>query len=103
MSVSMIATKDLKYRTRHLKAGEGFRVKSEREAAVLVHLKRAERGDNMNRKVALDDARAQVGMKPISQETEEIKVWRERYEATLGKRAFNGWSIDKLKEKIADA
>lgn len=103
MSVPMIARKDLKYQTRRLKAGENFRVKSEREAKVLIHLKKAEREDNPNRKVALDDARQKVGMPPISKDSEDIKVWRDKYQEAFGKRPFNGWDIETLKEKIAKA
>lgn len=102
MSVPMIARKDMKYRTRRLKAGDGFRVKSEKEAKVLMHLKQAEREDNPNRKVALDDARAKVGLAPLSKDSDDIKVWREKYEAALGKRAWPGWDIDILKAKIAE-
>ena len=103
MSISMIATKDMRYRTRHLKAGDGFRVKNEREARVLAHMKKAERGDNVNRKVALDDVRASVGLGSLSKESEDIAEWRAKYFAALGKRPFNGWSIQTLKEKIAEA
>lgn len=103
MSIPMIARKDLKYQTRRLKAGENFRVKSEREAKVLIHLKKAEREDNPNRKVALDDAREKVGMAPLSKDSEDIKVWRDKYQEVFDKRPFNGWDIETLKEKIASA
>jgi hypothetical protein len=103
MSISMIATKDMRYRTRHLKAGDGFRVKNEREARVLTHMKKAERGDSGNRKVALDDVRASVGLGALSKDSEDIKAVRDEYEAKVGKRPFNGWSIETLKEKIAEA
>lgn len=103
MSVDLKAIKPLKYRTRRLLPGEDFRVKNEREARVLVGLKKAERNANPNRKVALDDAREKVGMAPISPDSDDIKVWRDRYADKLGKRPFNGWSIDQLKEKIAEA
>jgi hypothetical protein len=103
MSIPMIATKDLRYATRRLKAGDGFRVKCERDARVLVHLKKAEREDNENRKVALDDARAKVGMAPLSKDSDDIKALRDEYFDKFGKRAFNGWSADQLKEKLAGA
>lgn len=103
MSVPMIAVKPLKYRTRHMEPGTHFRVKNEKEAKVLLHLKKAERAHNENRKVALDDARAEVGLPPISADSDDIKVWRERYEEALGKRPFNGWDIATLKQKIAGA
>lgn len=103
MSIPMTAVKDLRYRTRRLKAGDDFRVKNEREARVLVHLKKAERNDNENRKIALDDARSQVGLPALSRDSEDIKIWRERYQEVVGRRPFNGWSIDQLKEKIAEA
>lgn len=103
MSVPMIARKDLKYRTRRMKAGEEFRVKSDKEAKVLMHLKKAERCDNENRKVALDDARSTVGLPPLSRDSEDIAVWREKYTEAVGRRPFNGWGIDELKRRIAEA
>ena len=102
MSVGMKAIKPLKYRTRRLLPGDDFRVKSDREAKVLVHLKKAERTDNSNRNVALDDAREKVGLTPLSKDSEDIKEWRDRYTEKFGRRPFNGWSIDQLKEKIAE-
>lgn len=103
MSVDLKAIKPLKYRTRQLLPGQDFRVKNEREARVLVALKKAERNANPNRNVALDDARAKVGLTPLSKDSDDIKVWREKYFDTFGKRPFNGWSIAQLKEKIAEA
>jgi hypothetical protein len=103
MSIPMVARKAMKYRTRMLQAGDEFRVKNEREAKVLAHLKRAERTDNPNVRVALDDARATVGMAPVSKDSEDIKAVRDEYEAVFGKRPFNGWDIDTLREKIASA
>ena len=104
MSVEMRAVKPLKYRTRHLVPGENFRVKNSREAKVLTHLKKAECTGNADAKVALDDARAKVGMAPISPASESIAELRERYaEAYQGKRPFNGWSTAQLKAKIAEA
>lgn len=103
MSVEMIATKDLKYRTRRLKTGDGFRVKNDREAKVLAYLKKAERVANVNTQVALDDARAKVGLAPLSKDSESIAELREQYFEAFGKRAFNGWSSVVLKAKIAEA
>lgn len=101
MSVNLKAIKALKYRTRRLLPDDDFRVKNEREARVLVALGKAVRNDNANRKVALDDARAKVGMPPISKDSDDIKALRDEYHEKFGKRAFNGWSADQLKEKIA--
>jgi hypothetical protein len=103
MSISLKAVKPLKYRTRRLLPGDDFRVKNEREARVLVGLRKAERNDNENRKVALDDARAKVGMVPLSKDSDDIKALRDEYFDKFGKRAFNGWSADQLKEKLAGA
>lgn len=103
MSIPMIARKDLRYRTRRLKAGDHFRVKSRQEARVLAYMKKADLVDNENVKVALDDARERVGLPPLSKDSEDIAVWREKYQAALGRRPFNGWSIAQLKEKIAEA
>jgi hypothetical protein len=101
MSVEMIATKDLKYRTRRLKAGDGFRVKNSREAKVLAHLGRAEMAANANREVALDDARAQVALPPLSKDSTDIGTLRAQYAEKFGKRPFNGWSAAQLQEKLA--
>lgn len=103
MSVPMIARKDMKYRTRRLKAGDHFRVKSAREARFIAHLKQADRVDNENVKVALDDARDTVGLPPLSKESDDIRVWREKYQAKFDRRPFNGWDIPTLKAKIAEA
>lgn len=103
MSIPMIARKDLRYRTRRLMAGEEFRVKNEQQAKVLQALKKAERIDNPNPRVALDDARETVGLAPISKDSEDIRALRDEYFAKFGKRAFNGWSADVLREKIGAA
>lgn len=102
MSIPMIARKDMKYRTRRLQAGESFRVKNEQEARVLAHLKKAEREDNPDRHIALDDARAQVGLPPLSKASEDIAEVRAEYIEKLGKRPFPGWSIEVLREKMAE-
>lgn len=103
MSVELIAVKPLKYRTRMMVPGQNFRVKNEREARVLVHLKRAERVDNADRYVALDDARAKVGLPALSKVTEDINALRVEYLGKIGRRPFNGWDAETLKEKIASA
>lgn len=103
MSVEMIARKDLKYQTRRLKAGDGFRVKNLREAKVLAHLRKAEMVANPNPKIALDDAREKVGMKPLSKDSETIAELRAEYQAKFDKRPFNGWDIRILRQKIAEA
>lgn len=103
MSIEMRVVKPLKYKTRRLLPGENFRVKSESEARILTHIKRAERVDNANRKVALDDRRAEVGMAPLSKDSEDIAVVRQEYFEKLGRRPFNGWDIPTLREKIAEA
>lgn len=101
MSVEMVAVKPLKYRTRRLLPGDHFRVKGDRDAKALVFLKRAERTDNPDRRVALDDARAEVGMLPLSEAGESIAVVRQQYFDKFGRRPFNGWSVAQLREKIA--
>jgi hypothetical protein len=40
-------------------------------------------------------------MAPISKDSEAIRALRDEYFAKFGKRAFNGWSADVLREKIA--
>lgn len=101
MSINLKAIKALKYRTRRLLPDDDFRVKNEREARVLVALGKAVRNDNPNRRVALDDARAKVGMEPISRDSEEIKALRDSYAERFGSRPFMGWSAEQLKEKLA--
>lgn len=103
MSVEMIARKDLKYQTRRLKAGDGFRAKNLREAKILAHLKKAEIVANPNALIALDDAREKVGLTPLSKDSEAIATLRAEYQDKFGKRAFNGWSAEQLKQKIAEA
>lgn len=103
MSVEMRAVKPLKYRTRHLVPGDHFRVKNSREAKVLTHLKKAECTGNADPKIALDDARAKVGLAPLSPASESIAELRDEYAELFGKRPFNGWSAEQIKAKIAEA
>lgn len=107
MSIEMRAVKPLKYRTRRLlpeddgREADTFRVKNMREAKVLVALKKAEFVGNPNVRVALDDARAKVGLPPVSKDSETIAELREQYFEKMGKRPFNGWDAKTLKEKMA--
>lgn len=82
MRVPMIATRDLTYATRRLKAGDAFEAVSSNDARVLRAIKKADH--------APDPA-------------DDISHLRSVYQEKFGKRAFNGWDADTLKEKIANA
>jgi hypothetical protein len=93
MAVRMIATRDMTYATRRLKAGDEIADVSGPNARLLTALGRARQVD------AAQEARdaaaeAQANAKALL---------RDEYERVLGKRPFNGWDADTLREKIAEA
>lgn len=83
MRVPMIATKDLTYATRRLKADDQFDA-SRTDARVLS---------------ALGRARLMEG--PAPEPVDERIALREAYENKYNKRPFMGWDADTLREKIA--
>ena len=83
MRVPMIATKDLTYATRRLRADDAFEA-SRSHARVLAALGRA--------REALP-----VAPEPVDERVE----LREAYETKFGKRPYMGWDAETLREKIA--
>lgn len=90
MGVRMIATKDMAYGTRRLKAGDEIADVSGPNARLLTALGRARevaRGEKKEVQAEIQqDAKAAL---------------REEYERVFGKRPFNGWDADVLREKLA--
>lgn len=88
----MIATKDMTYATRRLQAGDEIQNVSGPNARLLTALGRArlvEPGETKEVKAEVqEDAKASL---------------RAEYQRVFGKRAFNGWDADTLREKIAAA
>lgn len=83
MRVPMIATKDLTYATRRLKADDQFDA-SRNDARVLTAL-----------------GRARLIEQPVQEPIDERVPLREAYEAKFGKRPYMGWDAEALREKIA--
>lgn len=106
---NLIATKPLRYATRHLVPGEHFMAKSDRDARILVAIGKAKRST----------ARAPVKLPPppdvvltkVSATTairkeaipDDRASLRAEYKNIFGKSPFMGWDADTLREKIASA
>lgn len=83
MRIPMIATKDLTYATRRLKADDAFDA-SRSDARVLTALGRARE------------------VPPAAPEPGDERVaLREAYETKFGKRPYMGWSAEELRGKLA--
>lgn len=83
----LIAIKPLTYATRRLKAGEYFTARSDRDARVLVAMRKAKAGTANSESVG--DA--------------DLKSMRAEYERVLGKKPYHGWTAEQLLEKIVAA
>lgn len=93
MRVPMIATKDMTYGTRRLRAADEFEANDRSQSRLLAALGRArlvEEGGTKKAVKAEVQADAKAGL-------------RAEYQRVYGKRAFNGWDADTLREKIAAA
>lgn len=91
MGVRMIATKDMTYGTRRLKAGDEIENVSGPNSRLLAALGRARLVESGEKKT---EVKAQV-----QQDAKE--ALRAEYQRIFGKRPFNGWDADTLREKIA--
>lgn len=83
MRVPMIATKDLMYATRRLKADDGFEA-SRSDARVLSAL-----------------GRARLVEEPTPEPVDERVALRAAYEDKFGKRPYMGWDAETLREKVS--
>lgn len=93
MANRMIVTRDMTYATRRLQAGDELNDVSGPNARLLTALGRArlvEPGETKRDVKAEVQADAKAGL-------------REEYQRVFGKKAFNGWGPDTLREKIAAA
>ncbi len=91
MAHRMIVTKDMTYATRRLTAGDELTNVSGPNARLLTALGRArlvEEGETKKEVKAEVQADAKAAL-------------REEYQRVFGKKAFNGWDADTLREKIA--
>lgn len=93
---NLIATKPFVYATRRLKAGEGFTVRSGKDARVLVALGKASRG-------AAIASRAEEPKHEKHEIDPTIRDLRAEYTALVGKPPFMGWDAAELKNRIAKA
>lgn len=85
------AIKDMRYRTRMLRAGEAFEA-SGPEARLLIAM-----GSAVQPK-----AKHRQEPKPET-EAPDLTDLRRAYAEKLGKRPFNGWDAAELRRRIADA
>lgn len=93
----MIATGPLRYGTRMLSAGDGLSVNGPM-ARVLEALGKARSGRPLPQ---LDHDRDGFAGGSVTAGGEDIAALRAAYQAKFGKRPFNGWHADTLREKIA--
>jgi 16S rRNA G1207 methylase RsmC len=109
--IKMIVTnRPLRYATRRLKPGEDFIAKSDKDAKVLVAVKRAEYASPQN-KVSAPPAklarRIEKAVKAAPSAGEdpkaEVRALRDELHGLTGKNVFSGWDADTLRAKIAAA
>ncbi len=95
MNKNMIANQPLTYGTRRLLPGDTF-VASRRDADLLQRLGRA--------KIATPDLPDNDGDgSKQAAKSDELTVLRTQYHDKFGKRAFHGWDVKTLTEKLAEA
>lgn len=93
--VSLIATRDLRYGTRRLTADDGF-VAGKRDARLLVAIGKARYATE----VATPAQQADIQKHADGAAMADLRL---RYVKATGKRAFNGWDAETLRQKIAAA
>lgn len=91
MGHRMIATKDMTYATRRLKAGDEINDVSGPNSRLLTALGRA-------RLIGEDDKITHVKAEVKAEAKADL---RDEYQRVFGKRPFNGWDEDQLRAKIA--
>lgn len=90
MKKTFVATRDMTYATRRLKAGDEFQA-NRRDGRTLVAIGKA---------AELPAAIAKL-TKPTAH-VDELTETRLRYENVVGKRAFHGWDVAELERRIAE-
>lgn len=93
MRVPMIATKDMRYGTRMLRAADEFEAYDRGQARLLTALGRA-------RLVEVGETKKEVRAEV---EADARAALRAEYQRVVGKKPYNGWNADTLREKIAAA
>jgi len=88
MKKSMTANKAMRYGTRRLRAGDPFEASS-RDARVLAAIGKA--------------SYATRAMRAVPEPVEDIADVRAEYERVVGKRAYHGWDIPTLRQKMVEA
>lgn len=97
--VDMIANSAFTYKTRRLKAGDGFQASS-RDAKVLEAIKKAREGRVPGEVAPPPPAIADKIARRAPKQSELAKA-RNEYKKATGKNPSPGWSIEQLREKIA--
>lgn len=103
--VDLIANRRMNYATRRLLPDDEFTVDSKLDARILVGLRKARLAPEKKiaRRPQLDhDNNGHEGGSRTAA-GDDLTPLRAEYFAKLGKRPFNGWDADTLREKIAAA
>ena len=114
--MKLVATREFSYATRRLLPGDTFEA-SDRDGKLLIAVKKAQKGrpdaDVPTPRPGLIAKAAAAVATTVKTESDpqpaaavdpagdELTALRAQYEAVIGKKPFNGWDADKLRQKIA--
>lgn len=96
----LIATQHMTYATRRIRPGQPF-LASDRDAALLVKIKRAREAGAIGAAPAAIAAKAK--QPPAHDPDAEMKALRAQYLVVFGKRPGPKWGPDELARRIAEA
>ncbi|HMO74075.1 MAG TPA: hypothetical protein PKD48_01895 [Sphingopyxis sp.] len=99
----MVAIGDFRYGTRRLTEGDLIRKVDGPRARLLQALGKAKVGKRRAGRPQLDHDDNGVEGGSLKQTGGDIAALRAEYTAKLGKRPFNGWDADALRQRIAAA
>ncbi|WP_128755404.1 hypothetical protein [Metarhizobium album] len=88
-----MATKSMTYATRRLMAGDSFETQRDRDARILIAIRKA-RPAGEEEVIAESEPAIGAG-------NHDLDSARAAYEAALGKKPFHAWDAATLREKIA--
>ena len=102
--IKMKATKNMRYGTRRLMAGDIFEVNKPSDVRVLKAIRKAEEYKEELPPIpaTLKTAAMSVGTVQTDAIDQELKIARADYEDATGKRAFFRWTTAELREKIKE-
>lgn len=103
----MIATKSFVYANRRLLPDQDFTTKTERDAKLLVALKKARRARRASAGAighSMGDVSSAVTTgAPAKGTVSDLAALRAAYQKRVGKKPYHGWDEATLKAKIAEA